>query len=174
MERKADISIGRLGVWVLGREFPNSDCYWDANWLTIRAEIDTPGSRVTCSGPWLRTDELSAFAAELETSLSRLAGTARLNCIEPYLEVEVRFTSLGHADLDIDITPDPGNERHTFNLGTDQSYLAATLREIRATLREYPIIATPPAQPIPSKPALSRSVWNKLADVIFGPRDNPT
>lgn len=44
---KPDLTISGLKVWVHGREYENSDDYWDGNWLRVTANCAEKGAFAT-------------------------------------------------------------------------------------------------------------------------------
>ncbi|GGZ44510.1 hypothetical protein GCM10011273_34090 [Asticcacaulis endophyticus] len=62
-----DIKMKHLDIWVHGREFPDSDEYWDSNWLRATAHCSLSGARVTASGSILHLSEIHSWLTELET-----------------------------------------------------------------------------------------------------------
>jgi hypothetical protein len=70
---------------------------------------------------------------------SHLEGTAALTTLEEQLEVRLQATSLGHLDLEVDITPDHINETHQFRLEIDQSYLSDLIGDLQQVLGRYPL-----------------------------------
>lgn len=138
-----DLKLAGLSLWVRSRQFPDCEDYWDGNWLNIFARVEASGSFVEVSGPFLRNDELAAFAAQLESVQRDLTGEAKLACMEPNLNAKVRCGSLGHIEVVIAITPDHLAQSHEFTFGIDQSYLAPVLRGCRRILERVPVIGAP-------------------------------
>jgi hypothetical protein len=101
-----DLKLEGLSIWALAREFPNSEDFWDGNWITVHAHVEAPGARVAVRGPWLRSDEVERFLDRLEALNQELKGVAELACIEPTLNVKVTCGSLGHIQIAVEITPD--------------------------------------------------------------------
>lgn len=77
VDSEADLKLAGLSLWVLKRQFPGADDYWDGNCLNIRACVEAPGAHVEIGGPWLRADELSRFAEQLAALDRDVAGTGR-------------------------------------------------------------------------------------------------
>ena len=170
MSEDADVLIGRLELFVLGREFENSDDYWDGNWLRMKARIAAVGAMVETEGPFLRIDELSDFLAQLESAVQTLSGEARLETLEPNLKVTVAFIdALGHAEVRVDVTPDQLVQQHRFIDGTNQSYLQKTVRQLRAVLRDYPLRGETRRSDWRPVDQAGRVGWgSRLLDVVFG------
>ena len=45
-----NLKLEGLSIWALARQFPNSEDYWDGNWITIHARVEAPGARVDAQG----------------------------------------------------------------------------------------------------------------------------
>ncbi len=138
-----DLKLAGFSLWVRSRQYPHCDDYWDGNWLDVVARVEAPGSFVEAAGPFLRNDELVAFAAQLEVVQRDLTGEAELACMEPNLNMKVRCGSLGHMEAVISITPDNLTQSHELTLDIDQTYLAPVLRSCRRILQRFPIIGAP-------------------------------
>jgi len=134
-----DARIGRLHIWVHGRQFPDSQDYWDSNWLNVTAEYIGRDSRTKAHGAIITAGELYEFASGLEILNRDLKGSAVLECMEPYLHVEVRAKSLGHIEIEVAITADPLTESHTYKEQIDQTFLPPILAGLRSVLTRYPV-----------------------------------
>jgi len=51
----------------------------------------------------------------------------------------MQATSLGHLDLEVDITPDHLNETHQFRIEIDQSYLSDLIAHLHEILGRFPL-----------------------------------
>jgi hypothetical protein len=134
-----DLKLEGLSVWALGRELPNSEDYWDGNWLVIYAHVEAPGARIDVHGPWLRTDEIERFLEQLEALNRDLKGNAELACMEPTLNVKVACYSLGHIAVTVEITPDYETQTHRVEFYSDQTFLASYIKGCRAILAKFPV-----------------------------------
>jgi hypothetical protein len=136
-----DIRLDEFSLWIFGRQFPASEDYWDGNWLNVKAEVRASDATVRASGAILHLGELADFAKELERLDQTVAGSARLNCIEPNLKIVIEGNRLGHLKATIDITPDHMYQRHTFISEFDQTFLKPLLAQVRGVLSRYPLKA---------------------------------
>lgn len=134
-----DLKLGGLSLWAESRERPGDDDCWDGNWLVIRATVEAPGSWVELRGPWLRTDEVASFLAELEAMSKELRGKAALAPIEPAIKATLEMNSVGQIAVYVEATPDQLSQRHSFHFGFDQSYLPAIIRDCRKILLRFPV-----------------------------------
>jgi hypothetical protein len=151
MEDESDISIGPLKIWILGRQFPDSQSYWDGNWINTVALCEGNGSRVKIEGPFIHLGELKKWRADLEEFYRTLEGSVDLATMEPTLSVKLiaKKSGTGHLECKINLTKqymsgrDYATERHDFSLVIDQSYLPGLLSQLTIVLRDYPIRGTP-------------------------------
>ena len=119
-----DITLAGLQIWVHGRQFPDAHDYWDGNWLRVTAHCGGNGASVFVSGPFIHLGEIDRWLTAIQTLQQDLKGEAKLDCMETELSVDLKFTSLGHIDMEVQITPDQFTQRHWFRFGIDQTYLA--------------------------------------------------
>ncbi|TPI31252.1 hypothetical protein FJW08_11415 [Mesorhizobium sp. B3-2-1] len=138
-----DILLAGLSLWAMSREFPDSDDYWDGNWINILARVDASGARIEVQGPYVRSDELGVFHDQLATLYRDLRGSAELKCIEPALRAKVTCGLLGQIEVIVDITPDHLFQSHHFVFTVDQSCLVVTLAGCRRVLQLFPVKNAP-------------------------------
>jgi hypothetical protein len=134
-----DFKFGGLSLWALSRQFPQSDDYWDGNWIYTYASAEAPGARIETQGPFLRSDEIECFLGELTRLNQNLEGRAELNCMEPDLRVEVACGSMGSVEVIVEITPDHVTQSHRIVYALDQTYLGLAMGGCRSILTKYPI-----------------------------------
>lgn len=138
-----DLKIGELSSWVHDRQYPDIDDYWDGNWLSVTARVETNGARVEAQGPFIRNDEIVSFGKGLSKLNATLHGVAQLNCMEPELHISLKATSLGRIVVAISLTPDHLNQSHTFEFDLDQTYLPPLIASCEAIVTKYPVRGTP-------------------------------
>ena len=144
----ADITLAGLSLWVRGREFPDAQLDWDADWINIRVVVEAQGARVVLIGPWLRSAELDAFTRELVVMRESLTGSAHLDSIEPMLDVEMAFSdSVGHLRATVLITPDHLTQNHRFDFELDQTFLDHLIEQCRRVLEAFPVLGPRPLPP---------------------------
>jgi hypothetical protein len=134
-----DLQLAGLSIWGVRRAYPQSEDYWDGNWLNIQARVEAPGSRVEIAGTCLRSDDIARFRQQLEALYRDLRGTAALESMEPQLVAKVTVGTTGQIDAKIEITPDHMTQSHSFVFEIDQSYLATTLEQSRKLLARFPV-----------------------------------
>jgi len=137
--REPDLKLAGLSLWALAREFPDSDDHWDRNGIDVAAIVEAPGAHVEIRGPYLRSDELAAFREQIAALHVELKGSAKLNCIEPALNITITCDPLGHVEVVVDITPNHLSQSHQFVFAIDQSYLATALSGCQRVLSRFPV-----------------------------------
>jgi hypothetical protein len=137
--REPDLVIAALRIWIHGRQFPNSDDYWDGNWLRVTASWIRGGSAVTARGSFIHLGELVGLSKECDDLYKSLSGRAELKCMEPELGVVLEAKSLGHVDVLVNLTPDHVHEKHEFRASLDQTFLPAIVSECQRILETYPL-----------------------------------
>jgi hypothetical protein len=133
------LQIGRLKLWVHGRQFPSAQDYWDGNWLQVTARCDSASSTVSTVGPIVHISELVRLLDECERLYESLSGIAKLDCMEPNLGVTLTAKTSGHVDVRIHITPNHMLEKHEFNESFDQTFLPAIISQCRKLLIQHPL-----------------------------------
>lgn len=142
IKRDADIHLAGLEIWVQRRQFPDSNDYWDGNWIVVNARCSKEGASVHASGPFIHLSELAGFTNELIRLNDELKGEATLPCMEPELSVKLKADKLGHVSVTVTLTPDHLTQQHKFVFDIDQSYLSGVLKQCHAVLEEYPLRGT--------------------------------
>lgn len=134
------IKLMGLQIWIIGRQFPNSNDYWDANWLNVVAHCGTAGASVWIRGPIIHLREIDHWLATTKEIQKTLTGEAKLDCIEPNLSVTLEAAKLGHITMRVSITPDHMTQTHLFQFDIDQTYLGSLISQCSAALQEYPML----------------------------------
>ena len=83
-----------------GYQFPDSDEYWDANWLMVRGRIEHPRESWTFRDPCLTTFELEQLAEWFESVVAGKADPANGYFTEPNLH----FSQGSTPEPTIDVT----------------------------------------------------------------------
>ncbi len=139
-----NIEIGPLRIWVHGRQFDDSQDYWDGNWLRITAHCAEGGGSVRAHGSILHLPELASFATQCESLHEVLSGKAELSCMEPNLGVELSIAdSRGTIEAEVRVSPDHLHQDHRFRFSIDQSHLPAISAGVRGVLDRLPIRGSP-------------------------------
>lgn len=137
------IKLSGLQIWVQRRQFPDSNDYWDGNWLQVVTHCGASGSNVWVSGPILHLSEIKSWQDSIEKLYKTLSGEANLNCMEPELYVSLKSKKLGQIEMEVQITPEHLSQEHRYTFMLDQSYLKPLLASCKRILKEYPIKGKP-------------------------------
>jgi len=136
---KPDIEISGLQIWIHGRQFPDSEDYWDGNWLRVTVHCGAQGASVWATGSIVHLSELYGWKESSEALHESLKGEANLDCMEPELSVSIKAESLGHLKMNVKITPNNLEQDHSFIFEIDQSYLPKLIKACSKILQSHPI-----------------------------------
>ncbi len=136
---RPDIKIAGLAIWIHGYQFPDSNDYYDGNWLRASAICSSAGSIVQITGSFICLQDIVHLMDTSEKLYSRLKGKAELPCIEPELHVLLEINKLGQIEMIVNITPDHLNQEHRFVFPIDQSFLPDLISNCQSVLNEYPV-----------------------------------
>lgn len=132
-----------IQIDVLNRNFPNSNDYWDGNWVTSNVNMEIPGYCVSFVAD-LRTDELRDFLNELQTMNTTLKGKTILKNLDSFLHFEAEIDKLGKVKWSIETQYLSGyGAILNFQFKSDQSYLPKLIKELEDILLIYPVIGKP-------------------------------
>jgi hypothetical protein len=137
---KPDLKVAGFQLWVLGRSSPESDDYYDGNWLNVYAHCGASGASVWAQGSILMVTDIAGFDDECAAMLRGDLKSATLDPFEPQLRVVLKAVDdMGHVCVQVEITPDHMTQAHRFEFGIDQSYLPAIIQQCSEIVKEYPI-----------------------------------
>ncbi|MFN8220483.1 MAG: hypothetical protein U0S12_10195 [Fimbriimonadales bacterium] len=123
-----------------GRQYPESEDFYDGNWLVAKAHAGAAGASVWVEGPILLVQDVAKFVAECEAIYRGEAPSATLEPAEPELKVVLEVSDgPGHFRVRVEITPDPLRQAHCFEFEIDQSDLPGIVAQGLTILREYPV-----------------------------------
>jgi len=137
---EADLNVAGFQLWVHGRQFPESEDYYDGNWLRVTAYCGASGANVWAQGAILMVTDIAGFGDKCAAMLSGDSKSAALDPLEPELKVSLEAADrLGHIRAQVEITPDHLAQAHRFEFEVDQSYLPGIIQQCSAIAQEYPI-----------------------------------
>ncbi len=139
IETKPDLCIEGFEIWIFGRQFPESDDYWDGNWLDVAARCTGESAVVKARGSILHLSELDKWLHECKQVHASLSGMAHLSCMEPNIDVKITMDKRGRCELVVCLTPDHLSQEHSFIFELDQSYLPSLIQSLEAILHSYPL-----------------------------------
>lgn len=70
MREELDIKFAGMSLWVLGRQFPDLDDYWDGNWLNVQVRVEASGAAVEAAGPIIHVGDCCPSKRNLNSSIS--------------------------------------------------------------------------------------------------------
>ena len=134
-----DIKLAGVQLWVHSRQFPNSQDYWDANWLNVTAHCGAAGASVWTTGSILHLGELTKLLLGMKQLYQTFEGEAELPCMEAELNIKLKARGSGQIELEVRITPNITTQEHRFKFDIDQSYLPEAIAGCEKVLSEYPV-----------------------------------
>jgi hypothetical protein len=129
-----------LALLIHGRTHADSADYWDGNWLSCTAEVQTGAFRGRIESS-LRNEDLARFLSSLEALYERLTGEALFDTLDGWLDIRVIGDGRGHVEVRGQLCDDPvyGNSLE-FRLFFDQTCLPSLIARLRAVLAAYPVV----------------------------------
>jgi hypothetical protein len=133
-----------LTLAIHGRNRPESEDYWDGNWLWCTAEVAAGAFRGSLSNV-VRNEDLIRFLPMLEDLYRRLDGEALFDTLEGWLDL--RMIGVGHGQAEVRGSlcdaPVDGNQLE-FRLALDQTFLPPLIAQIRAAVEAFPVVGRRP------------------------------
>ena len=128
-----------LTLRIHGRVKPDSQSFWDANWLHCTAQA----SAGAFSGilEWqLRNEDLKRFLNGL-VDLDMRVGEALLDTGDGWLDIRVIHDEKGQNKARCQLVDDPiGGNSLEFSLLLDQTIMQTIISQIREVLEQFPVI----------------------------------
>jgi len=143
--------IGSLGseyllVQPTRLEFPDTDDYWDGNWVYADVAVVVGAFRGSYEAV-LRTDEFARFRDDLQVLHNSLKGGATFETMERWLAIHIEGDGRGHFTAKCEARDQPGmGNQLTFELAFDQTELPAVLRDLDELKRAFPVEGTRTAE----------------------------
>jgi hypothetical protein len=130
-------------VELLGWSSPDSDDYWDGNWLFARVSLAVGGFRGGYQANF-RTDELDRFLKQLGHLHSKLKGEAVFDTLEGQLRLRCVGDGRGHIAVTGEAQDEAGlGHRLAFTLELDQTQLAPLMNDLTRSLDQFPVRGSP-------------------------------
>lgn len=131
--------LGRLLSFAVGsyeNEAAEHPC--DANWLSCDVQLELGSFRGAVHVPLMTTD-FERFFRELDEMLCGQATCARFRTIEEVLHLDIELNKTGRATVAGTLREEVGSRTAiSFEFGTDQSFLAATRRQLKNVVTTFP------------------------------------
>lgn len=122
---------------------PNSNDYWDGNWLNTYIELKVGGFNGNYKAQ-IRNDEFQNFRNGLEYPYNKLDGRTNFECIEHYISIQVEGDGLGHFQAKCTANDNPGIYENTleFSIEFDQTEIPGLINMLDDILKQFPIKAS--------------------------------
>lgn len=131
-----------LRIEVVSYERPPSGDHFDDNWLVVEISVSAGTFSGRTSASFL-TFELVGFSEQLHTLYETLSGEAEFSTLEGQLQLKLNGDGRGHLALSGELAETSGQgSRLFFNRAIDQTQLHASLRELDAVIRAFPVRGT--------------------------------
>lgn len=146
MENRILISASesdRISILIQRRMYPESEDYWDGNWLVSPIEIACDPFRARLSAG-LRAEELAGFRMQLEALLKGERPVATLDSMEEWLHLDVRWQ--GDAAFSIGGSATGGVARNTLDFsleGLSTQAVRQVIADLIAVEKRYPVRGRP-------------------------------
>lgn len=144
MAEATELVVGRpqgdhLAIRVRARMHPDSDDYWDGNWLIspITAHL---GGFTAHLGAGLRVDELQRFRHGLERMNLELRGEATLHSIEYWIALTVTCRPNGALAVAGQLDDGHGNNLRFDVADLDQTDLPEMISALSSIEHAYPLL----------------------------------
>jgi len=135
-----DLKVAGFQLWVHGRQFPESEDYYDGNWLRVTAHCGASGASVWSQGAILMVTDIAGFGDESAAMHKGDSKSAAMYPLEPELKVSLEAADcVGHVRVLVEVTPDHLAQSHRFEFEIDQSYLPDIIQQCSAIVQEYPV-----------------------------------
>jgi hypothetical protein len=133
-----------LALAVRGRAYRQSREYWDGNWLLVTAAIRVGKFSGEIPG-MLRAEELQTFTQALQTFQQSLKGLVSFETAEEWLHFHLEADKLGRIEISGTITDEVSYPYNSlkFTLTTNQSLLAAPLKQLQTVTQAFPVVGKP-------------------------------
>ena len=137
---EADLTVAGLHLWVDGRQNPESNDYYDGNWLRVTAHCYASRASVWAQGAILMATDIAGFGNECAAMLNGQRKSVVLNPFEPEIKVSLEASDrAGHIRAKVEITPDHLLQAHRFKFEIDQSYLPGIIKQCSDIVQVYQI-----------------------------------
>ncbi len=129
-----------LQIETTNYSYPDSNDFWDGNWINARIEIKVGGFQGDYKAQ-LRNVDFLDFRDGLERLYNKLDGFTNFYCLEDYLKIEVKGDGLGHFSADCIANDNPGIYGNCleFTLEFDQTEIHGLTTMLDDILKEFPI-----------------------------------
>jgi hypothetical protein len=130
-----------LSVEVLGYENRLAECESDANWLSCIVELSIGPFEGKLSAA-LSTHDFTDFMEQLQKVNALAVSTAAFVCDEDSLRITVEASTLGSVQVSGHVQQiSSSNASLSFSFGSDLTYIAQAVEQLRAVTAAYPVVS---------------------------------
>ena len=133
----------KLSIIIFGYSYPQSEDYWDGNWIRVDVNVRITGFSGNMSGH-IRLEELQDLVTILQHIHGNLSGTAIFSTTEEWIGFEIKIGKLGEVHIR-GFLQDYWSQHNvlSFVIRSDQTYLLSPIKQLKAILTRFPIRGTP-------------------------------
>ncbi len=133
----------KVTIDILHRNCPDSDDYWDGNWLNANIKVSLPGYQASFNGD-IRTDEVRAFLEGCKKMDQTLSGSVKFSSMEEIIELNGEIDRTGQIEWSGKTTYPVGTGATlTFKFLSDQSFLETLISELELIMSQFPVKGKP-------------------------------
>lgn len=137
----------RLSLRPLARSNPDTDDFWDGNWLKVEVAARAGAFEGRYEAD-LRTDELALFAEGLAALEGAATGAAALESAEGWVSVKLALAPDGGLEGACELRDDPAmGSTLRFRLAVEAGRRPALREALGAILAAFPVVGDPEAEP---------------------------
>ncbi len=134
------LNVAGFQLWIHGRQYPDSQDYYDGNWLRVTTHCGASGASIWVQGAIIMVTDIAGFGEQCDSMLRGNSSSAIMDPFEPELRISLEaIDSLGHIRAKVEITPDHLTQLHKMEFELDQSHLPSIIKQCSAILLKYPI-----------------------------------
>jgi hypothetical protein len=134
-----ELKLAGLKLSVLRREFPDSHDIWDGNWLNVIGECKTLELNVKASGPFLSVAEFADLLEKLKQVDASANGRARVQIMEPTLDLTFRASNEGQIILQVSLQADGHRQSTQCEFQLEKNIIDLAIVQCQAILQAYPM-----------------------------------
>ena len=133
-------SSEHVALEVTRRTHPNSDDYYDGNWLSTDITVKVGAWRGKYDGS-LTVPAFVGFRDQLSELYEKLSGKAIFSCLEPWIEIEIEGDGKGGMILSGLATDQLGSGNELkFSFELDQTFLPDIIKQLNELIEAYPVV----------------------------------
>lgn len=138
-----DGEFSNLEVNLIRRSHPESNDYWDGNWITSELRANLPGFTARISLE-LRSDELFNLLKSLPQIINGSANGFEFRTLEDSLYIKVEAEPTGTINWHCKITYPVGDGAVLqFSINSDFSQIHSLMKQLEIEMQSYPVIGNP-------------------------------